>query len=84
MRHLRQPEPSTPPASPAACGVHEVTERGLYPYRCDRCGQCFCCAHALIGYRFWTCPDGQRVPTTPSAGVSVPPPSLASRIFRFF
>ena len=58
------------------CTLHDVVERGVYPYRCSRCGECFVCRHFLffdeVGERhYWLCRDGSggRVPTTPSPGV---------------
>lgn len=67
-------------ASPAACTVHDVIEGGwggaplIYPYRCARCSQCFCCAHRLRGYRTWLCPDGGSAPCTPSPGTAAAAP----------
>ena len=56
------------------CTLHDVVERGVYPYRCHRCGECFVCKHTLVfigqtGQRAWRCANGSIVPSTPSPGV---------------
>lgn len=55
------------------CTMHDTIENGVYPYRCDECGECFLCKHTLThGRRYWRCgSDPEMVPTTYSPGVPV-------------
>lgn len=60
---------------PGPCTLHDVIERGVYPYRCHRCGKCFVCAHTQTTYQrgqlAWVCADGCIVPARFTPGVPV-------------
>lgn len=58
-----------PYASPEDCTLHDVIERGVYRYRCARCGECFVCGHTQIDYTYWVCRDGTHIQSTPSPGI---------------
>lgn len=54
------------------CTLHDTIERGRYPYRCGRCGECLICRHHRSGYTHWICLDGQHVPAHPKYHPGVP------------